>query len=95
MLQVPFIAFQLNTTRCHHIRFRKLLPFSFSATLLTVSQLHGTFFVYFLISLRQVMGLINKHFGICICLVFMCEHMDLAARLLIKFGSVSVKLITL
>jgi len=73
-------SFQLNTTRYDHVQFCKLLPFSFSVALLTVSQLYETFFVYFLISFGQVMGLINKHCNICICLVFMCEYMDLAAH---------------
>jgi hypothetical protein len=80
-MYVHCIAFQLNTTHCDHIHFCRLVPFSFSAALLTVSQLHGTFFLYFLISFRQVMGLINKHFSICICLVFVCECMDLAVHI--------------
>jgi len=66
MLQVPYVACQLNTGCCDHIFFCKLLPFSFSAALLTVSWLHGTSFVYFLISIRQVTELINKY------LIFVC-----------------------
>jgi hypothetical protein len=79
-LQVPYVAYQLNTAYCDHKWFCKLLPFSLSAVLLTVSQLHGPFYVYFFIGFRHVMELANKHCCTAVCLVFMYKCSDLAAH---------------